>query len=616
VDTVLARPVICCSALVALMLAACGGMTGPTQVATQLAFTVQPPSSLVSESYFSVIVTIEDQAGNVVTTATNAVTLAAANSSGSVFLHGNTATTIPAVQGVAKFDSMEIGRAGSGFALTATATGLTGATSTLFTITPGQPYQYAFLVQPSTTPLGSPLPTFSAAIEDGDRNIVTTDTTHIALIFAQNPTGAKLAGNTYVAPVNGVATFTNLSINLPSAGYSFYAQGAAAQNAAQSASFDITIPFVSVSTGDQHTCGVSNGGAVYCWGYNFYGQLGNGQTGFAATPAPVKDSLIFAAVSAGEHHTCAVTTGGVAHCWGYDADGALGNGATTFADSLPVAVSGGLTFSSLSATGGNTGLGSYPGFTCGITTGHAAYCWGDNGGGELGDSSTTNSATPVAVLGGLAFASVSAGGSPHACGVTTTGAAYCWGADSVGNLGTGATTNSLVPVPVANGLTFASVSARNGHSCGVATAGAAYCWGWNQYGQLGVGTTTGPQQCAALGSTTPCSTSPVAVSGGLTFTSGSAGGGHTCALTTAGAAYCWGDNSSGQLGNGTTTNSSTPVPVAGGLTFTAISSGSIHTCGITAKGSIYCWGSNAWGELGNGAYGAGVYSTGPALVAP
>ena len=167
-----------------------------------------------------------------------------------------------------------------------------------------------------------------------------------------------------------------------------------------------------------------------------------------------------------------------------------------------------------------------------------------------GSASGTASVTVNAASGGLTFQSVSAG-IFHSCGVTTAGEAYCWGIHGVGQLGDGIDTRSYVNVPVAvvGGLTFQSVNAGY-HSCGVTTAGEAYCWGDNDYGQLGDGTGTD-------------SNVPVAVVGGLTFQSVTAGQDHSCGVTTAGEAYCWGDNYYGQLGDGTFTDSNVPVRVGG-----------------------------------------------------
>jgi alpha-tubulin suppressor-like RCC1 family protein len=287
--------------------------------------------------------------------------------------------------------------------------------------------------------------------------------------------------------------------------------------------------------------------------------------------------LEFSSVSAGLYHNCGVTTSGAAYCWGYNGSGGLGNGTNTDSN-VPVAVSGGHTFVSVSAGGSHS---------CGVTTSGAAYCWGDNRFGGLGNGTNTDSNVPVAVSGGLTFASVSAG-NVHSCGVTTAGAAYCWGYNFYGLLGNGTNTDSNVPVAVSGGHTFASVSAGYLHSCGVTTSGAAYCWGWNGLGQLGNGTNTD-------------SNVPVAVSGGLIFASVNAGHyWHSCGVTTSGAAYCWGYNGSGHLGNGTNTDSNVPVAVSGGHTFASVSAGYYHSCGVTTSGAAYCWGWNSFGQLGNG----------------
>src|SRR5947207_169720 len=239
--------------------------------------------------------------------------------------------------------------------------------------------------------------------------------------------------------------------------------------------------------------------------------------------------------------------------------------------------------------------------TCGLTTAGVAYCWGQGYAGKLGDGSTSDRSSPVLVAGGVRFVSLSAGGH-HTCAVTAAGAAYCWGYNVYGQLGVGTTTGpescptanpdvtvycSMAPAPVAGGIAFAAVSAGAEHSCGVTAAGAAYCWGYNYDGKLGDGTTT--QRLT-----------PVRVASDVRFATVGAGNTHSCGVTAAGAAYCWGSNRTGQLGDGTTTQRLTPVPVASSVRFTAVSAGSFHTCGLTAAGAAYCWGGNGAGQLGDG----------------
>jgi alpha-tubulin suppressor-like RCC1 family protein len=162
---------------------------------------------------------------------------------------------------------------------------------------------------------------------------------------------------------------------------------------------------------------------------------------------------------------------------------------------------------------------------------------------------------------------------------------------------------------VTGGLAFGTVSAGQDHTCGVTRGPAAYCWGDNQVGQLGAGTSTGPELCS-FG--TACSTQPVAVVRASNVAAISAGGRHTCALAPVGAAFCWGWNLDGQLGTGRrapdfcdpgggpTPCSPRPVPVVGRLTFAGVSAGFSHTCGVTPAGVAYCWGFNLSGQLGIG----------------
>jgi alpha-tubulin suppressor-like RCC1 family protein len=369
--------------------------------------------------------------------------------------------------------------------------------------------------------------------------------------------------------------------------------------------------FASVSVGGESTCGLTVGGVAYCWGRDDHGELGNGTSTFAATTAPVAVSggRTFTAISAGVGFACGTAPTTAAYCWGFNGQGNLGLGTSSGPEqcvaqdlstgqpascsTVPRGVAGGITFSNVST--GGAGAEAHPGNSvgCGVSASGAGYCWGGNGSGQLGDSSSTNSPVPVAVAGGLTFTTISVG-RDHACGVTRSGAAYCWGSDCAGQLGDGKTGSSCsgppldtVPVAVTGGLSFRTVSASGWgwFTCGVTTNGAAYCWGqgWLGDGKLSADTAR-----------------PVAVAGGLTFTTVSTGSFHTCGLTVSGAAYCWGENTYGQIGNGTFTTASTPAAVVGGLTFAMVGAGSSSTCGVTTKGAAYCWGANTVGQLGNG----------------
>jgi len=301
-----------------------------------------------------------------------------------------------------------------------------------------------------------------------------------------------------------------------------------------------------IAAGGAHTCALTPSGGVKCWGYDYYGQLGDGGSN-TDQPTPVDVSGLpsgVASITAGIHHTCAVTTSGAAKCWGRDNLGQLGDGGTNTNRPTPVDVSG------LTSGVASISAGAY--HTCAVTTSGAAKCWGYDEYGQLGDGGTnTDKTTPVDVSGLTSgVASISAG-SNHTCAVTTAGAAKCWGLGNGGRLGNGTNTNQPTPVDV-SGLTsgVASISAGGSHTCAVTTSGAAKCWGSDGNGQLGDGGTNTDK------------TTPVDVSG---LTSGvasiSAGNNHTCAVTTSGAEKCWGFGNSGRLGNGGTASSSTPVDV-------------------------------------------------------
>jgi alpha-tubulin suppressor-like RCC1 family protein len=194
-------------------------------------------------------------------------------------------------------------------------------------------------------------------------------------------------------------------------------------------------------------------------------------------------------------------------------------------------------------------------YSCGLTGGQLAYCWGANYAGALGNGTTNQSLIPAAVTGGLHFRQIDAG-NEHACGVTTDNRAYCWGDNELGQLGDGSITDRLAPRAVAGGLRFRQVSAGMRHTCGVTTDDRVYCWGWDGYGQLGDTSSLNKQK------------RPVRVDIGRRFLSVSAGGRHTCGVTIDNRAFCWGDGSTGQIGDGLIVQKRTrPRAVSGGLLF-------------------------------------------------
>jgi alpha-tubulin suppressor-like RCC1 family protein len=334
-----------------------------------------------------------------------------------------------------------------------------------------------------------------------------------------------------------------------------------------------------LAAGQSHTCALTAAGGVQCWGDNSAGQLGDGTMIAHLTPADVTGLTSGAtAVVAGSNHTCSLTAAGGVKCWGYNAAGQLGDGTTT--DRLiPVDVTG--------LSSGVTALAAGQGHTCALTLVGGVKCWGDNAFGDLGEGTTTTRTTPVDVTGLSSGLTALAAGSLHTCALTAVGGVKCWGYNGSGQLGDGTTTNHTTPVDVTGLPSGATMLAAGGHHTCVTAAGLE-CWGDNALGALGDGTTTNR-------------TTPVDVTGlSVGVTAVVAGGGHTCALTAAGGLKCWGNNGSGQLGDGSVTNRVTAVDVMGlSSGMATLAAGGYHTCAAIAAG-LKCWGNNFSGELGDG----------------
>ncbi len=396
------------------------------------------------------------------------------------------------------------------------------------------------------------------------------------------------------------------------------AAGIGALVPASQAALAVSQGVTSISAGSDRSCAIEDGKA-YCWGDNTFGALGDGSTGgHASMPVAVDTSGVLAGrtltqISAGGSYTCALDTAGAAYCWGFNEFGQLGDGSTANS-SVPVAVDASGALAGLTLT--QIGVGTEA--TCALDTAGAVYCWGFNQFGQLGDGDTFNSSVPVAVntsgaLAGKTITQISVGSQGQVCALDSAGAAYCWGRLGLGGgLGDGSTSGSSVPVAVDTsgalaGKTITQISAGTS-TCALDTAGAAYCWG---LGTLGDGSTAE--------SNVPVAVDTSGALAGRTLTQISAGGSSTCALDTAAAAYCWGGNDAGELGDGNTTNSTVPVAVdasgaLAGQALTQISAGGSSTCALDTAAAIYCWGGNFNGELGD--HSTAAQSLVPVLTGP
>jgi len=351
-----------------------------------------------------------------------------------------------------------------------------------------------------------------------------------------------------------------------------------------------------------HTCALSTAGAVRCWGFNARGQLGDGTFTHRATPTAVLGlgSDIQAIVTGGhfDHsHTCALTQAGGVRCWGANGAGQLGDG-TTAQRTQAGAVSG-LDSGVRAITAGDR-------HTCAVTNAGGVKCWGSDRYGQLGRGSTPspNSTTPVDVQGLSTGVRQLVSGSDHNCALTEAGGVKCWGRNHYRQLGNGQITDSALPVDV-QGLPadIVAITAGSEQSCAVTGSRAVLCWGRGDFGQLG--------EDSGTARTAPMVVEGLASGVAAVSSRGSTGSApHSCALGTNGAVRCWGFNGAGMLGDGTTIGRTAPQGAVAGLSgVQMVKAGGQHVCAVVASGELRCWGDNTFGQLGNGSFGISAIPT-------
>jgi len=360
-----------------------------------------------------------------------------------------------------------------------------------------------------------------------------------------------------------------------------------------------------MESGVNHTCAILDDDTAKCWGGNINGELGDGTNTDRSDPSALSaidlgSGRTAKAISAFGYHTCAILDDDTAKCWGWNNRGQLGDGTTTDRND-PSALS------AINLGSGRTAKAiSVGGFhTCAILDDDTAKCWGANGGGRLGDGTTTNRNDPSALsainLGAGRTAKAISAGAYHTCAILDDDTAKCWGVNARGQLGDGTTTNrndpsALSAINLGAGRTAKAISAGLYHTCAILDDDTAKCWGGNINGQLGDGTTTNRIDPSAL--------SAINLGAGRTAKAISAGGFHTCAILDDDTAKCWGANGGGRLGDGTTTNRSDPsalsaINLGSGRTSKTIST-VYHTCAILDDDTAKCWGWNNRGQLGDG----------------
>ena len=364
----------------------------------------------------------------------------------------------------------------------------------------------------------------------------------------------------------------------------------------------VTVKAAPVAAGLYHGLALTSTGAVFAWGWNIVGQLGNGSTNGSDVPVKVRlpGGTKVTAISAGFAHSVALTSTGAVLAWGKNYNGNLGNGSTTDSD-VPVKVN-------LPTGTKVTAIAAGAEHNLAVTSTGAVLAWGYNAYGQLGNGGTGASDVPVNVSlpTGTKVTAVAAG-ALHSLALTSTGTVLAWGYNVDGELGDGSTTNSDVPVKVnlPPGTKVTAVAAGGYYSLALTSTGAVLAWGYNADGELGDGNRTSSD--VAVKVKLPAGRKVTAVAaGGLLEGVGAdtVGPGHSLAVTSTGAVLAWGYNADGELGDGNRTNSDTPVKVKlpAGRKVTAVAAGELNSLAVTSTGGVLAWGGNNFGQLGNASY--------------
>jgi alpha-tubulin suppressor-like RCC1 family protein len=393
-----------------------------------------------------------------------------------------------------------------------------------------------------------------------------TSTAHCGMCGHPCPAGATCSGSNCRCPSDKTSVCDNTCVDTA---VSPAHCGGCGRPCDVACSVNACATALAVDASDGFSCALLSDGRVRCWGNNVWGQLGNGSEQNSAVPRTVSGLTGVSKLVLGPGYACALTTATALYCWGWNGNFQISNMFVSYY-LTPQLVASGYTL----VAAGNMHV-------CAQTSAGAVVCWGENRVGQHGDGTAGEgvglSGPPTATLSEV---SKLVAGETHTCALKQ-GTVYCWGGNSYGQIGNGTTTNQLTPLAVPGMTEVTDLDAGPNHTCAV-RAGAVYCWGFGANGRLGNGTTTSRS--------TPTPIAP-AINNAVSVRTG---GAHSCAARADNTILCWGLGSSGQLGHGATTSATSATAMlsdASGLSGLAL--GGTHNCALKTGGQISCWGSAA-----------------------
>jgi len=547
-----------------------------------LAFRTQPASGEAGLPFATQpVVELRDSVtGAVLTDRRDTVALAISTRPSTGVLFG--AARVAAVNGVAIFSGVGIDLPGPGYVLTAATTGAPTVTSNAFTV-------LSITAQLTLVSGGGQFGAPSAPLPQPIRLRVSRPGNNTPIVgrtvtFAVAG-GGSVSSSSAVSDQNGdvmtvwtlgASGFQTLTVRTNESN-----DGAVFVSANFTAA---TLQLTQIVAGLGFFCGVqpANRGAV-CWGDNAFGQLGNGPS---ATPdASARAVRVIGnqlgVIYAGYDNACGSDQEGRLLCWGNNDNGQLGNGTFSNAPAPQPVADVSYTYVGIGRT-----------HVCGIPSAPTTRCWGSNGSGELGNGPGGVVPRPAPMSGNPRFRRI-ASGADFSCGLAADDVISCWGRNSSRQLGDGSSVASrsvAAPIQMPTGVTFQTLSVGFASACAISRQSRLFCWGANNVGQLGDGTTT-------------LRPVPTPIGPNFTVRRVAVGLSHTCAIVDpAGDLYCWGNNDTGALGDGTTVSRQAPgAPVSGGRRWLDVVVSVQTSCGIEGGSlRVFCWGSAFRGALGDG----------------